>query len=128
MVEEIRLEGGRKFRSTLKQAGIKLDDLKAVHGQVAQIVVPAARARTPVGPPTVHLRDTIRGSGTRTAAIVRAGNNTRVRYAGPIHWGWFRRHIQPQPFLSRGARDSEGRWLPVYINYMQAAVQLIEGI
>lgn len=126
MVTEVRLEGGRKFRSTLKQAGIKLDDLKAVHAMAAAIAAEASASLAPVR--TGRLRRTIRSSGTTTAGIIRAGNNTRIPYAGPIHWGWFRRNIKPQPFISQGARDSEGRWLPVYMDYVEDAVQLIEGI
>lgn len=126
MISEVRVEGGRQFRSSLKKATGQLSDLKATHAAAAAIAAEASASLAPHR--TSRLRKTIRASGTNTAGIIRAGNNTRVPYAGPIHWGWFRRHIRPQPFLSQGARDSEGRWLPIYTDYVESAVQLIEGI
>lgn len=46
-----------------------------------------------------RLASTLRGSATPRTGTVRAGSK-RVPYAGVIHFGWPRRNISPQPFLT----------------------------
>lgn len=123
---QVRLDGAPRLRRTLRKAGDDLADLKATHASAAAIAADASADLAPER--TGRLKKTIRSAGTKTAGIIRAGNNTRVVYAGPIHWGWFKRHVTPALFLSRGARDSEGRWLPVYENYVHTTLNNIEGI
>ncbi|MBF4613273.1 hypothetical protein [Curtobacterium sp. VKM Ac-1376] len=125
MIETVvQVDGARRLRSALKQAGDDLSDLKDAHKRAATIAAHASAALAPYR--TGRLRATIRASGTKTAGVIRAGTS-RVPYVAPIHWGWSRRHIKAQPFLSDGARDSEGRWLPVYENYVQSAIDTIQG-
>ncbi|PZE84157.1 HK97 gp10 family phage protein [Curtobacterium sp. MCBD17_032] len=120
----VQVDGARQLRASLRRAGDDLTDLKAAHKHAAQI---AANASADLAPRrTGRLQQTIRASGTKTAGIIRAGT-ARVPYAAPIHWGWSRRHITAQPFLSDGARDSEGRWLPVYTDYVQHTLDSIQG-
>lgn len=128
------VKGGRELRRTLKQADETLEDLKRAHAEAAQI---AARASASLAPKrTGRLADTIRSSGTKTAGIIRAGRKA-VPYAAPIHWGWGTRPnrskrwrggpIQANPFLSRGAQDSEGRWIRVYENHIAMALEKVKG-
>lgn len=119
-----QVEGGRELRRTLKQAGDDLQDLTAAHREAAEIAARASSALAPVK--SGRLRDTIRAAGTKTAGIIRAGF-ARVPYAGPIHWGWRRRNIDAQPFMSQGAQDSEGRWIRVYEDYIDTAMQKVKG-
>jgi len=119
------VEGARQLRKTLRAAGDDLTDLKTVHGQVATVA--AGRTRQLVPRISGRLAGTIRAAGTKTAGIVRIGNNTKTRYAGPIHWGWGRRNIQPNPFASDGATDSESTWLPLYLRYIDATLSKIKG-
>lgn len=119
-----QVEGGRELRRTLKQFGDDLQSMREAHREAAQIAAAASSALAPVK--TGRLRDTIRAAGTTTAAIIRAGF-ARVPYAGPIHWGWASRNIPADPFLSQGAQDSEGRWLRVYEEYVDTAMQKVKG-
>ncbi|MFJ3394001.1 hypothetical protein [Leifsonia aquatica] len=121
----IQVEGARSLRRTLRQAGNDLGELRQVHKEVGMIAAEASAALAPQL--TGRLSTTVRSSGTLSAAVLRAGNNTRVPYAGPIHWGWYRHHIAPNPFLSLGAQDSEGRWLPVYTDYIDKTLDKIKG-
>ncbi|WP_217182604.1 hypothetical protein [Streptomyces sp. AC495_CC817] len=98
--------------------------MKTAHRDAAAIAARASEALAPER--SGKLRATIRAAGTKTAAILRAGF-ARVPYAGPIHWGWFARGILPQPFLSKGAQDSEGRWVRVYETYLNDTVNKIKG-
>ncbi|WP_199184228.1 hypothetical protein [Cryobacterium sp. Y62] len=113
------------LRATLKRAGVDLGDLKAVHKQAAQIAAYASASRAPVV--SGLLRRSIRAAGTRTAGIIRAGNNTRVPYAGVIHWGWKARGIPANPFLTNGAQSSESTWIRVYETYVDTTINQIQG-
>ncbi|WP_314148238.1 HK97 gp10 family phage protein [uncultured Leifsonia sp.] len=122
-VYEVR--GGRQLRKSLRTAGDDLADLKDVHKQAAAIAADRAADRAPRR--SGRLAATIRAAGTKTAGIVRVGNNTRVPYAPVIHWGWKRRHITANPFASRGAQESEPRWLPLYERYVDTTLDKIKG-
>lgn len=117
--------GGRELRKTLRQAGVDLQDLKTVHRQAAQVSANAAAQRVPEV--TGRLRATIRAAGTKTAGIVRVGNNTRVPYAPVIHWGWAARHIKPNTFAVDGARAAEPVWLPLYQRHVDSTLSKIKG-
>ncbi|SDH16166.1 hypothetical protein SAMN04515691_2985 [Leifsonia sp. 98AMF] len=126
MAESVyQVEGGRQLRKSLRAAGDDLTDLKIVHGQAAAIAARRAESRAPHR--TDQLAATIRSAGTKTAGIVRVGNNSRVPYAPVIHWGWARRHIAPNPFASQGAQESESTWLPLYERYVDNVLDTIEG-
>lgn len=117
--------GWRRFRKTLRQSGIDLADLKAVNGDAASVAAGGAKRLVPEV--TGRLARTIRSAGTKTAGIVRVGNNTSVRYAGPVHWGWFRRHVRENPFASQGAQDTESTWVPLYETYLDNTLDKIKG-
>lgn len=121
----VKIDGARQLRRSLKAAGDDLEDLKAAHAAAAQIAAEASAQLAPSR--SGKLRQSIRSSGTKTAGIVRAGKKA-VPYANPIHWGWFKRGIKPNPFASRGAQDSEGRWLPIYEVAVEKALDKVKGI
>jgi len=123
----VQIVGGKEFRRTLKAAGIPLSNMTNLHKQVAQVATDAARREAPRGEDTPHLVDTIRPGATQKAAIIRAGNNSSVRYAGPIQFGWGRRHIKANPFATRGAQQSEPRWTRLYEDYVNKALDQIKG-
>jgi hypothetical protein len=139
----IRVEGARQLRRTLKQAGDDLSDLKAAHLEAAQLLVPAARQRTPIGP-TGRLAKSVRAGATKSAALLRAGSS-RVPYAGAVHWGrrvWpniryasvtpsgRRKHnsfIKPRLFLTESAKELEPRWVAVYERALEQAIDKVKG-
>lgn len=124
----VKLDGAGRLRSTLRKAGADMKQMRATHAQVAGIVVEAASVRVPVK--SGRLAATVRAGATQAAAIVRAGNNRRggVPYGNPIHWGWFHRHIKPNPFLSLAAQASEPTWFGVYSDRIEELVSTVEGI
>lgn len=127
MITAARVEGARRLRSTLRQAGVHLSQMREVHLRVGRIVATAARTLVPIGPPeNGHLRDTIRPGATQTAAFVRAGT-ARKPYGGPVHWGWPARHIQPQTFLVDAAKQTEKTWMKEYFTGVKAIISKIEG-
>lgn len=125
----LKLEGGRNLRRTLREAGSDLTELKAANAQAASIVTGRAQSWAPVV--SGRLAATVRSSGTKTAGIVRAGNNRKsasgVPYAAPIHWGWKARNIKANPFLSYSAQATEPTWLKLYDSLVNKALSKIKG-
>lgn len=131
----VQIIGARELRRSLKAAGDDLADLKAANAEAAQIAARASADLAPRGP-SGNLERSIRGSGTKTAGIIRAGNK-RVPYAAAVHWGrrwWpnkersrFKSPALGQPFLSEGAQNSEGEWLPVYQRNLDNIIERIDG-
>ncbi len=97
----LNINGGRKLRKAFKEVGDDMSDLKDLHRRLADNVAGTAKTKVPVR--SGRLKNSIRGSGTKTAARVKAGNNRKtasgVPYGPPIHWGWARKGIRAQPFL-----------------------------
>ena len=132
----IKVEGVKQLRKTLTQAGESLGDLKDAHKEAAQI---AARASADLAPRvTGRLAASVRGAGTKTAGVVRAGK-AAVPYANAIHWGrrfWSNREhprrtrsvVRGALFISHGAQNSEGRWLPVYEQALDKSIKLVKGL
>jgi len=132
----VEIQGGRQLRKSLKEAGDDLGDLQDSHKQAATI---AANASADLAPRiTGRLSRTIRAAGTKSAGIVRAGTKA-VPYGPAVHWGrlfWpnrsstprYRSVVRAQPFISEGARNSEGQWLPVYERALDDSIQRVKGI
>lgn len=120
----VQVEGARQLRRTLREAGDDLEDLKAANQQAADIAASAARMEAPRR--TGALASDIRASGTKTAGIIRAGRK-RLPYAGVIHWGWPAHGIEPQPYLSEGAQNTEPIWVPLYEQMMEDALKKVKG-
>lgn len=120
----VEVDGGRRLRSTLRKAGSDLGELKAAHAAAAALVTAAAQARAPRRSGT--LAGSVRGSGTKTAAIVRAGG-ARVPYAQPIHWGWPARHITANPFITEAAQATEPAWADTYRREVDRILDDVKG-
>ena len=92
----VQVTGAKELRKALKHMGADLSDLTRTNKAAAEPV--AQRAREIVPHVTGRLSRNIRATATRTQGLVAAGGSA-VPYAGPIHFGWPARNIQPQPFL-----------------------------
>lgn len=93
----VQIEGLRELTKALNQLGDDAkNDIKSVHADAAKDVKQAAARKAPVR--SGRLRSSLRSSGTKRDGRVKAGS-ARVPYAGPIHFGWRKRNITPQPFL-----------------------------
>lgn len=118
----VEVIGARQLRATLKRAGDDLSDLKDVHGQISRLVIGATRAPRRTG----RLAGSVRGSGTKTQAVVRAGRAS-VPYAGVIHYGWPGHHIAPNPFLIEAAHGTEPTWRALYLTEVDRILQRVKG-
>ncbi|MDO5633282.1 MAG: hypothetical protein Q4G34_00195 [Micrococcus sp.] len=121
----VEIEGARQLRATLRKAGDSMEDLKAVHKAAADIAAAEGRRRAPRQSGT--LVSTIRTSGTKTGAYVRAGF-ARVPYPGVQEWGYRTgRPIKGQHFLTTAASATEPQWRELYFRRLHQALNQVKG-
>jgi hypothetical protein len=139
-VGRLRVDGGARLRKTLGAVPGRLEDLTALHKRIAELVAGRAEDTTPVGPAPFHIRDTIRAAGTKSAAIVRAGNNkkrgaSRGGYALAVHWGYQTRKtesgartlVKARPWISEAAQDLSPQWTGMYRKEVDRILKTVEG-
>jgi hypothetical protein len=125
MAEEgVRIEGLNTLIRTLDKASDEIAALKDAHAKAGEIVASEAESIAPRR--SGALANTIRAARQARRARIQAGR-ARVAYAGPIHWGWPARGIEPQPFLSIAARNTEPRWTAQYREDVQKALDNVKG-
>lgn len=108
----IEVEGGPELRRAFRKLGDRANDLKDVHRDAAELVADRAEQLAPRL--SGALADSIRVEARKTGAAVRAGGTRLVPYAGPIHYGWRIRNIEPQPFLTDAASERRSDVLELY--------------
>lgn len=108
----------------MRKAAGDLEDLKAVHEKVSAMVASAARSAAPHK--SGRLAGSGRGSRAAGQAVVRFGG-ARVPYAGPIHYGWPKRHIRAQPFAVDAAHATEPAWTEVYLTELDRILAQVKG-
>ena len=107
----VEVEGGPQLRRAFRRLDDRLDDLSELHHDIGEVV--ADRAEELVPRLTGRLAGSIRATRTKTSAAVVAGRRL-IPYAGPIHFGWRARNIEPQPFLYDALDDRRGEVLRKY--------------
>jgi HK97 gp10 family phage protein len=116
----IKVAGLKQAIKALQAIGVPVAEIKAAGSQAGEIVAGQARALAPVR--SGALRNSIRVSKALNRVSVSAGNNKSVPYANPIHWGWFKRNIKPQPFFVKALGITRDE---VYQNYYRTLDKLI---
>lgn len=132
----VRVEGLNKLVRQLRVAGADMNDLKATNKRVADIVLPAALALTPVDAEDGgQLKATGRSAGTAREAIIRFGYKS-VPYAGVVHYGTpegfkytsGRPHPQAaQGWVAQAASDTEPVWVEMYWQALMDAIDSVGG-
>ena len=122
----VKVKNLREINKALDAIGVPKDAIKDAGKESGELVANEARGLVPVR--TGALRNSIRvGATARGKITVKAGNNrtssSGVPYANPIHWGWFKRHIRPQPFFVRALGYTRTE---IYKNYFGQMEKLIK--
>jgi len=122
----VKVKNLREINKALDAIGVPKDAIKDAGKESGELVANQARGLVPVR--TGNLRNSIRvGATARGKITVKAGNNRNsssgVPYANPIHWGWFKRHIRPQPFFVRALGYTREE---IYENYFSQMEKLIK--
>lgn len=118
-----QVEGARELRRALGRGADALADLKDANAAAAATVADRARLTGPRV--SGRLDASVRSSGTKTQAVVRAGSRS-VPYAGVIHFGWPARHIAAEPFIIDAGRATESSWVGLYLSAIQKIIDKIE--
>jgi len=121
----VQVQGAAQLRATMRRAGLDLADLTATNRATAAQVAPEATRRAPRR--TGRLATSVRPGATRTAALIRAGNNA-VPYAAPVEFGWPARNIEAQPFIVEAAQATEPQWTVFYQDRVDAILANIHGV
>jgi hypothetical protein len=116
----IKVAGFRQAQKALLAIGVPAAAIKAAGSEAGELVAGQARALAPVR--SGALRNSIRVSKSLNRVSISAGNNRSVPYANPIHWGWFKRNIKPQPFFVKALGITRDE---VYQNYYRSIDKLI---
>lgn len=95
----IKVNGYKAAIKALQTIGVPNSEIKAAASSAGELVAAEARNLVPVR--TGALRNTIKVSALLKGIAIRAGNDGKVPYANPIHWGWYKRHIRPNPFFAK---------------------------
>lgn len=106
MPATVQVEGLREMVRALEAAGVDVEDMKDVFGEIAS---ESAAVATPVVPRrTGALAGTVRGNRAKNKAVVTIGK-ARTPYAGPIIWGWPARGIRASAVVPRTNQYMETR-------------------
>ena len=121
----VKVKNLREINKALAAIGVPKEAVKDAGKQSGELVANEARSLVPVR--TGNLRNSIRvGATARGKITILAGNNrtskSAVPYANPIHWGWFKKHIRPQPFFVRALGYTRSE---IYDNYFKQMEKLI---
>lgn len=95
---KVEITGLRSTLRDMQRMGAEAEELRGLMEQIGELVVSAARplARRASG----AMAGSIRAGRVKTRAVVRAGG-ARIPYAGVQHYGWARRNISPNPYLTQ---------------------------
>ena len=123
----LKVKGYKQAIKALQAIGVPAAEIKAAGSQAGDLVANQARALAPVR--SGALRNSIRVSKALNRVSVSAGNNTRVPYANPIHWGWFydkrnfiTKNIKPNPFMARALGYNRDEILTKYASEMKKLI------
>lgn len=124
----VEVHGDLEMRRALKRMEGRLDRLREVHEDAGSVVESEARQLVPVR--SGRLRNTIRmsirlASRTSGGSKIIAGRGSLVPYAGPIHFGWRARNIEPQPFLYDALDRRRGE---VFDRYQDGIADLVRTV
>jgi hypothetical protein len=120
--EQVRLIGSARLISTLGRAGKDIADMRAGFEEAGKIAAQAAKSIAPRRSGALAGSITSESGGRNTATLT-----SPLIYAAPIHWGWPAHNIAENPFLMRGAEESETRWMGALEAEAQRICGRVEG-
>lgn len=120
----VEVDGADRLAKTLGRAARDLGDMRTANTRTAALIAGGARMRAPRRTGTLAAAITPRA--TEDEAIVEVGG-AAIAYAGVIHNGWPRHGIEPHPFLTDAAADTEPQWAPGYEKQAQQYLNRVKG-
>ena len=115
----IKVAGLKQALKALQEIGVPAEEIKQANADAAELVLQAARPLVPVR--SGKLLGTLRAGKALGKATVSAGRAS-VPYANPIHWGWYKKHIQPQPFFVKALGYTREEVMQTYFRQLEGLI------
>lgn len=117
----VKVKGYKSAIQALRAIGVPDAEIKQAGHEAGELVAAEARNLVPVR--SGRLRNSIKVNKALRNVTIKAGNEGKIPYANPIHWGWFRRNIKPQPFFTKALGLTRDQ---VYQNYYKTINALFD--
>jgi len=124
----IKVVGLNEAIRALRAIGVPSKEIGLASFEAGELVAGRARSLVPVR--TGALRATIKTSKLSRSVQVKAGNDNRVPYANPIHWGWNydkvnlqAKNIRPRPFFTNALTTTRTQVYQVFFANIEKLVQ-----
>ena len=124
----IKVVGLNEAVRALRSIGVPSAEIAAASQQAGELVASVARSLVPVR--SGALRSTIQARKIARKVVVSAGNNTKVPYANPIHFGWNYdknnlqpKNIRPRPFFSNALSRTRTQVYTLFFDNMEKLLQ-----
>jgi HK97 gp10 family phage protein len=128
MADGIKVAGLNEAIRNLRAMGVPSAEIGQASQQAGEVVANRARSLVPVR--TGALRATIKAKKVARKVVVSAGNNTRVPYANPIHFGWNydrknnqAKNIRPRPFFSNALTSTRQQVYQIFFGNIEKLLQ-----
>jgi hypothetical protein len=124
----IKVVGLNEAIRNLRAIGVPSAEIGKASQEAGEIVATTARSLVPVR--TGALRATIKAKKIARKVVVSAGNNNRVPYANPIHFGWNYdkvnlqpKNIRPRPFFSNALARTRSQVYQLFFKNIDSLLQ-----
>lgn len=119
----VQVTGAKELRKALRRMGADLKDMQRTNKAAAEPV--ARRAREIAPRLTGRLAGNTRATASQREGAVLVGSRS-VPYAGPIHFGWPARNIEPNPFLYDALDDRRSEVVDIYEARVESLVRKLD--
>jgi HK97 gp10 family phage protein len=124
MADGIKVVGLNEAIRNLRAMGVPSAEIGLASQEAGEVVANRARSLVPVR--TGALRATIKSKKIARKVVVSAGNNTKVPYANPIHFGWNYdkvnlqpKNIRPRPFFSNSLTSTRKQVYEIFFDNIE---------
>jgi HK97 gp10 family phage protein len=128
MAEGIKVVGLNEAIRNLRAIGVPSAEIGQASQEAGNVVANVARSLVPVR--TGALRSTISAKKIARKVVVSAGNNNRVPYANPIHFGWNYdkvnlqpKNIRPRPFFTNALNRTRTEVYQIFFKNIDRLLQ-----
>lgn len=119
MASGARIEGLNKAVRQLIALGADVEDLKDGFAEIAAKGAALASSKAPRK--SGALAGTVRGNRAKNKAVVTAGR-AKVKYAGPINYGWPARGIRANRFMQKADEELRPKAVEILESSLQKAI------
>lgn len=124
--ESIRIPGLKSTQQALLDLGVSTKEMGAASFKAGNITAQAIRGIMSPHARTGRMLRTVKALRNGRTVIVKAGNNTTVKYAGLQNFGSKRKGVDGQYFFQMGIRRTREYVLKVYLDELQKLVNKYE--